>query len=148
MKATFIFLFLASLTSYAQDMSYTKSGVVSYDGKTLKKPDEILTVLKKRESEALMQSFDKYKSNRAGANVFAAIGGFGIGWSLAELISKGKVNTGFLLGGAGAIGVGLLFNSTSNKHLRETVNLYNNNPDKLSLGVGFTNHGLGFSVQF
>ncbi|SFE17301.1 hypothetical protein SAMN05216167_11115 [Spirosoma endophyticum] len=112
-------------SSNAQEITFVKGGGISYQGKTIQKPKEILPIILQKESPEIVTAFNKFKSNRGAAQVFGFIGGFGIGYSLGSAIGGRKISGGLLAGGAGAIGIALLFGASANNALKQVVDLYN-----------------------
>lgn len=119
---------LGGKLAFAQEsdtLTFWKGGVV-YQGKRYMKPAQIAPILLKNEDTQISPLFSKYKINRGIGSVFGFAGGFGVGYSLSSsLIGGGKFPTGLFAGGIGAVAIGLLFNSSANKSLRQAIGLYN-----------------------
>lgn len=122
----FILISLSTL-SYSQgiELKYLRGGKVSYGDLILSHPGSIETVLKERSTPEITAMFRKYKSNRAGATILGFAGGVGMGYAIGSKLAGEKFNVPLFAGGAGFLGVGLIFSSVSAKALKKATELYN-----------------------
>lgn len=148
-------LITISTLSFAQGikLEYLRGGKVKYSDLTLSHPGSIETIIKTKSTPEIDAMFRKYKTNRAGATILGFVGGVGMGYALGSAIAGEKFNVPLFAGGAGFLGVGIIFSSISAKALKKTTELYNQQldiPVSLSPIIG-TQNGLthvGIRVGF
>jgi hypothetical protein len=117
-------IFSQSPTLEQDTAHYQRSGIL-YKGVHYDKPQQIEAILLKEPNEQITTLLESYKSNRGTSNVLGFIGGFGIGWSLGDIIGGKSFNTGIFAGGAGVLIIGIIVNGSANNKLRQAVSEYN-----------------------
>lgn len=140
-KLTTTVFLLSALTVQAQDVApvysqekprYLGSGRVSYEGRTLRRPGEIEMALADIPPEA-QGRFRTYRTLHGVGNAFGYLGGFGVGYGLSSVLTRSlgnreTIGPGVLIAGAGLLGLGFLLQSLSHRALRQTIDLYNQQP--------------------
>ncbi len=130
---------LGTLTTHAQDAyaapgkpRYLGNGRVSYESRTLRRPNEIQMALVETTPEVDAR-FRTYRTLNGMGNAFGYVGGFGLGYGLSALITQGfgsrqRGGSALLLSGLGAMGLGLLLNGQANRSLKQAIDLYDQQP--------------------
>ena len=65
------------------------------------------------------------KTDKTFSQIFSFTGGFLVGYSLAQLITTGKLNPYILGSGAAFVGIALPFGSSYEKRLKKAILIYN-----------------------
>jgi hypothetical protein len=126
-KVSFYSLLSLFITFYAHSQTVSfKNGGLLYQDKVVRKPNEILSIIKDKSTPEMMKAFEKYESNRSTSSVLATIGGGLSGYYFWSSLRKDVVvNKGILFGGLGTVLVSFIISTQSNKALKKIVSLYN-----------------------
>ena len=126
-----------------------KSANVFQDGLILKA--EQVRELMSDNSEAL-NIYNRGKSLNLVGKIIAYPSAFMLGWDLGSRIAGGEGNNTFLAVGAVGTAVGLIIGISGENRIKKSVLLYNskasNNALSYQVNFGFTQTGIGFSMQF
>jgi len=92
----------------------------------------------------------KAKTNKGFSDVFGAIGGGLIGWSIGTKIGGGEFNENLIYTGLGIVAVGIPFSIGMTKNAKKSVEAYNGNTGVSSVQYSFiaNSNGLGLSLNF
>lgn len=111
---------------FAQEMKYLGRGKILFENDIIKNPRKIKEILIKSKSAELMNKYHNYVLKKRFSQVFSAIGGFGIIYSVEdEFVRKPKVNWYYLTVGIGSSLLAEVFSKASNKKLEELTEIYN-----------------------
>ncbi len=93
------------------------------------------------------------KTNYDIGSVFAACGGFLIGWPCGTYLGGGKPNWNLALGGASLCLLTIPFNSAYIRHAKNAAIIYNSGLKRTSFNsiniqYGFTSEGIGITLKF
>ena len=124
-------LFFSTLKSSAQSVSYRNGGML-YNGKVLRKSDDILPILQGKFTPELIKSYEKYGSNRSLSTASFLVGSVSTGYYLGNVAGGGEGQKAFLYAGIGSYVVGILTGISATKNMKEVVRLYNNNLKQIS----------------
>lgn len=123
------------MIAHAQDNPhYLRDGRVSYEGRTLHRPSEIEMALVDMSPEATVP-FRTYRTLRGIGTTLGYVGSAGLSYGLSSLLIRG-LNVGaatgpgvpIMVGGLGLMGAALALNLRANRALRQTIDIYNQQP--------------------
>lgn len=103
------------------------------------------------------KEMQRYRTNKTFGSIFSYTGAFIIGYSLGGAISakNSQDDAIWVIAGAGAtlIALGIPFYIATPKRRKSAIKLYNNHilhdtAQRVELGFGLTNYGIGLSMKF
>ena len=158
-KIRFVFLLLTAFISIniiaqcdtCQITAKKVFGGYKFESEGKKLSLDHMLVMMQNEPEAY-RYISKAKTSATFANILGFVGGFCIGWTAGTLIGGGDVNLPTLGIGAGCIIATIPIVNSANKNSLIAIDKYNNRnvtgKIDFDLRLGFTQNGVGFSIQF
>jgi hypothetical protein len=152
-KVSFYSLLSLFITFYAhsQTVNYRNGGML-YEGKVLRKSDDILPILQGKFTPELIKSYEKYGSNRSLSSASFLVGSISTGYYLGRVSGGGEGQKAFLYAGIGSYIAGILIGISANKNMKEVVRLYNSNLKQVTFEPIFKNDNsfneMGIAIKF
>lgn len=112
---------------FGQEMTYVKGGTISLNNEIIKKPKNLLPILKKNNSAELMQSYKKYMRYKRGAQIFGGFSGMGFLNAVGYNTGVPKIDFNFVAFGVVSAGIADLFHRPAKRALKKVVENYNYN---------------------
>ena len=102
-------------------MPYVKGVTVSLNNEIIKKPKNLLPILKKNNSAELMQSYKKYMRYKRGAQFFRGLSGMGFLKAVGYNTEVPKIDNNFVVVWVVIIGIAALFQKLAKRALKNAV---------------------------
>lgn len=155
-KNLLLFLFIAAVnTLFAQTTNDTISMVKRNNGRVAYMKGGIPLLPIQLEDVMYdypesMRYLQKAKTNQVFGIIFAATGGYLIGYPLGTAIGGGDPNWSMAAIGAGVVAIAFVFDGATKSNIRDAVEAYNRSvrEKNSSLSFGFTPSGIGFRLAF